>query len=59
MWPSYIAFGAPLPPKEILQKTRLVEINDGDIVNQRIKELKNINSKLVVAVRVDAGLQGY
>ena len=48
----YIALGAPLPPKEILQETRLVEINDGDIVNQRIKELKNINSKLVVAVRV-------
>jgi len=54
----YIVPGEPLPPKEILQKTRLVEINDGDIVNQRIKELKNINSKLVVAVRVALDSRG-
>jgi ferredoxin len=39
----YLASGAPPPPKEILQKTSLVEISDNDMVDRRIKELKDLN----------------
>jgi ferredoxin len=41
----------PLPPPDILSKTRLVEIEDGN-VEKRIGELKAINPALVVMVRV-------
>jgi ferredoxin len=51
----YLGTGVPIPPKEILQKTRLVEISDGDAVGQRIKELKKIHPEIVVAVRMELG----
>ena len=58
----YIAFylnaAVPIPPKEVLQKTRLVEISDSDTVDQRIKELKEIHPEIVVAVRVELDSRG-
>lgn len=47
-----------LPPKEMLEKTRLIEINDGGDVEKRIKELKNSNPGIVIAVRVPLDLGG-
>jgi ferredoxin len=41
----------PLPPTDILCKSRLVEIDDSD-AEKRIEELKKINPTLVVMVRV-------
>jgi ferredoxin len=49
----YLDADEPLPAKELLQKTRLVEISDAQNVDRRIVELKNINSQLVVAVRIE------
>lgn len=48
----------PLLSPEILNKTRLVEIADAGNIDQRIKELKNINPELVIAVRVDLDVAG-
>lgn len=54
----YLSDGVPIPQNGALQKTRLVEISDGDMVNQRIKELKYIQPEIVVAVRVELGPRG-
>ncbi|MGD0355829.1 MAG: glutamate synthase-related protein [Dehalococcoidia bacterium] len=54
----YFASGAPLLHKDILRKTRLAEISDDDKTDQRIKELKNINPDMVVAVRVTLDAAG-
>jgi ferredoxin len=53
----YLGDDVAIPQKEVFQKTRLVEICDGDNVDRRIKELKDIHPGVVVAVRVglDAG----
>ncbi len=53
----YLSDGASMP-KELLQKTRLVEISDGGTVDHRIKELKNIHPEIVVAVRVELDSRG-
>lgn len=45
-------------PKEILQKTRLVEIADSKTVSEQIKELKKQHTGIVVAVRVDLNASG-
>ena len=45
-------------PKEALGKTRLVEIADSSKVIERIKELKKMHPKIVVAVRVELTLAG-
>src|SRR3989339_707339 len=45
-------------PKEILQKTRLVEIADSKTVCEQIKELKKQHPEIVVAVRVDLNASG-
>ena len=44
---------AELLPKEILRKTRLVEIQDSPDIKNFIAEIKNIDSGLIVAVRVE------
>ncbi len=49
---------APLPPEEIIRKSRLIEIGDGDNVERRIEELKSINPGIVVAVRVELDARG-
>lgn len=54
----YLGAGVPVPPAEVLQKTRLVEISDDDFVDQRIKELKKIHPEIVVAVRVELDSRG-
>ncbi len=54
----YLGEDATIPHKDVLQKTRLVEINDGDRLNQRIETLKNIHPEIVVAVRVDLDSKG-
>jgi ferredoxin len=54
----YLGHDAPTPPEELLLQTRLVEISDGNTVEQRIKELKAIYPGIVVAVRVELGPTG-
>jgi hypothetical protein len=48
----YIADGQEIP-KDALKKTRLVEIPDGPKVMERIKEIKKIYPRIVVAIRVE------
>ena len=47
----------PLPPDDILCKTRLVEIDDEN-VEARVRELKKINPALVVMVRIALDAHG-
>jgi ferredoxin len=54
----YLGNDTPLPPKEIIRKSRLVEISDGDNIEQKIKELKAINPEIVIAVRVNLDANG-
>ncbi|MFC2046649.1 glutamate synthase-related protein [Chloroflexota bacterium] len=54
----YLSADAPIPPKELLQKTRLVEISDGNTLDQRIMELKNTHPEIVVTVRVELDSRG-
>jgi len=54
----YFASGVPLLSPEILKKTRLVEISDDGKIDHRIRELKNINPDLVVAIRVELDVAG-
>jgi ferredoxin len=49
---------SPALPKEILRKTRLVEIADGSHVAQRISHLKDIHPEIVVSVRVVLDAKG-
>jgi len=53
-----LGMDAPLPPREILLKTRLVEIADSGKTEARINELKGINTELVVVVRVELDSAG-
>jgi len=59
---SYMAFylnpEAPQLPREVLGKTRLVEIPDGSDVLERIKKLKDICQDIVVSVKVVLDSQG-
>jgi len=54
----YLNPDAPALPKEVLGKTRLVEIADDDRVIERIKEIKDEHPELVVAIRVELNEQG-
>jgi ferredoxin len=54
----YLSHDAPLPDKEILQKTKLVEISYGDNVESRIKAIKELHPQIVVAVRVELDERG-
>jgi ferredoxin len=54
----YLDSGAKEPPKEVLRKTRLVEITDDGKVIERIKKLKSIHPDIVVAVRIELNSQG-
>lgn len=54
----YLDSDASVPPKELLRKTRLVEIADDGKVLERIKKLKSIHTEIVVAVRVELNSQG-
>jgi ferredoxin len=54
----YLKNDKPLPPSEVLKKTRLVEINDDANTEKRIRELKNINPELVTIVRLDMDSHG-
>jgi ferredoxin len=49
----YLDKEIPLPPPDILKKLRLIEIADSDRIEQRINEIKAINSELVVSIRVE------
>lgn len=54
----YFGDGATLLGPEILKKTRLAEISDSGDIDRRIRELKQINPDLVVAVRVQLDAAG-
>ena len=54
----YLSADAPLPQKEVLRKTRLVEISDEGDIDRRIKTLKDIHPGIVVAVRVELDARG-
>ena len=49
----YFASDATMLPMEILEKTRLAEIEDDRNVKSRIRELKQIHPGIVVTVRVE------
>ncbi len=54
----YLESDTSIPPKEVLRKTRLVEIaNDGKVI-ERIKKLKSIHPDIVVSIRVELNAQG-
>lgn len=54
----YLDGKTPEPPKEILEKTRLIEIADDSTVLERIKKLKNLLPEIVLAVRIGLDAQG-
>ena len=54
----YFGDDAKLLEPEILKQTRLAEISDSGDIDKRIRELKNINPDLVVAVRVQLDATG-
>ena len=54
----YLGPDSPPVPKEILKKTRLVEIADSGTVTERIKEIKRIRPEIVVAIRVELTATG-
>jgi ferredoxin len=54
----YLGQDGTLPPGEILRKIKLVEIGDGDNIEQRIKAIKSINPETVVMVRVAMDARG-
>jgi ferredoxin len=54
----YLGASGPVPEKEVLQKTRMVEISDEGDIDRRIKELKDIKPSIVVAVRVALDSRG-
>ncbi len=54
----YIDKDGTVPPVDIVRKTQLIEIADGDNVEPRINELKSMNPDIVVAVRVEMDAQG-
>jgi ferredoxin len=54
----YLSPDAPELPKEILKKTRLVEIPDSKTVWDRIKKIKDIHPEIVVSLRVKLNSQG-
>lgn len=49
----YLGKDSPVPPSEVLNNSRLIEISNGGNIEQQVKQLKEINPELVVAVRVD------
>jgi hypothetical protein len=59
---SHIAFHlnpeAPLPPKEVLARTKLVELPDGPDILKRISQIKNICPEIVVSVKVTLDSSG-
>ncbi len=44
--------GAPSLPKDVLDKTRLVELSDGPDVLKRIEQVKSVSPQTVVSVKV-------
>jgi ferredoxin len=54
----YLAPDSPSVPKELLKKTRLVEIADSPRVRERIKEIKENHPGLVISIRVDLTAKG-
>ncbi|MGA2553358.1 MAG: glutamate synthase-related protein [Smithella sp.] len=54
----YLGKETPMPTVDILKQLRLIEIADSDKTEQRIKEIKAVNSELVVSVRVELDARG-
>jgi ferredoxin len=54
----FLEADGPMPEKEALRKTRLVEISDEGDLDRRIKELKNIKPGIVVAIRIALDAHG-
>jgi|WetSurMetagenome_2_1015567.scaffolds.fasta_scaffold22141_4 ferredoxin len=54
----YLRKEMQLPPKEILNRCRLIEIQDVPEIEKRINGIKSVNPALVVAVRVDLDATG-
>jgi len=54
----YLDSDTSVPPKEVLRKTRLVEIADDSKVLDRIKKLKSIHPDTVVSIRVELNAHG-
>jgi len=55
---AHIGPSSAMPAPGMLRKMRLVEVGDGDRLEQRIAEIKAINPDIVVAVRIDMDSHG-
>lgn len=54
----FLASGSTIPPEVLLHKTRMLEIPDGDGIDQRIKNLKSIHPGMAVAIRIPLDASG-
>ena len=55
---AYLSPSSNLPAPALLKKMRLVEVGDGEGLEQRIAGLKAVNPSIVVAVRIDLDARG-
>ncbi len=55
---AYVSPSSAVPDPPILRKMRLVEVGDGEGLERRIAELKDVNPAIVVAVRIDLDARG-
>jgi hypothetical protein len=54
----YVSAKTPLPPEDVIEKTRLIELADGPKVLERIDEVRKIHPQIVVSVRVQLDGKG-
>lgn len=54
----YLGKDSSIPSSEDLTKSKLIEISDGDDLELRIRQIKEIKQDLVVAVRLDLDTNG-
>ena len=54
----YVSADTPLPPADVIKKTRLIEIADGAKTMERVQEIKKIAPDIVVSIRVQLDSKG-
>jgi len=54
----YLSPASAVPDRAMLKRIRLVEVGDGDGLEQRIAKLKDANPAIVVSVRIDLDARG-
>ncbi len=54
----YVSVDTPLPPEDVLKKTRFIEIADGTKLTERIKTIRKIHPEIVISIRVQLDSKG-